>query len=226
MVETRRQQIENAASEMFRERGYAATSVRDIARALDMQGASLYAHVASKEDMLWSIVTRAADRFDDAVAPIAADTGIPLPGRLAAMIRAHIRVVTDDLGNAASFLYEWRFLSDERRTDVARRRDAYEALYRDVIQQAVAEGVFEAGTDPHLAAILVLSALNGVAVWYRADGELSPDQIGDRLAGLFLDGLRTREPLAELPAPAAPGAQLATDPPARRTPSEMERILR
>ena len=176
--------------------------------------------------MLWSIVTRAADRFDAAVAPIAADAGTPLPDRLAAMIRAHIRVVTDDLGNAASFLSEWRFLSDERRADVARRRDAYEALYRDVIEQSVAAGAFEADTDPHLAAILVLSALNGVAVWYRADGELSPDQIGERFAGLFLDGLRTREPLAELPATPGRDAQLATDPLPRRAPSEMERILR
>jgi AcrR family transcriptional regulator len=134
MVETRRQQIENTASGLFRERGYAATSVRDIARALDMQGASLYAHVASKEDVLWSIVTRAADRFDAAVAPIAANATQPATERLAAMIRAHIDVVTDDLGNAASFLQEWRFLSDERRLAIGERRDAYEARFRDVIE--------------------------------------------------------------------------------------------
>ncbi len=68
----RRQQIEDAASTLFRERGYAATSVRDIAHALDMQGGSLYAHVASKEDVLWAIVVRAADRFNAEVGPIAA----------------------------------------------------------------------------------------------------------------------------------------------------------
>ena len=53
---TRRREIEDVASELFHANGYAATSVRDIARALDIQGASLYAHVASKEDLLWSIV--------------------------------------------------------------------------------------------------------------------------------------------------------------------------
>ena len=56
---TRRQAIEEVASDLFRERGYAATSIRDIARALDIQGASLYAHVASKEDLLFAIVDRA-----------------------------------------------------------------------------------------------------------------------------------------------------------------------
>ena len=61
MVETtRRREIEDAASSLFHEHGYSGTSVRDIARALDIQGASLYAHVTSKQDVLWSIVERTA----------------------------------------------------------------------------------------------------------------------------------------------------------------------
>ena len=56
----RRREIDTVAGELFHANGYAPTSVRDIARALDMQGASLYAHVSSKEDLLWSIVDRAA----------------------------------------------------------------------------------------------------------------------------------------------------------------------
>ena len=67
MVETtRRREIEDVASELFREHGYSGTSVRDIARALDIQGASLYAHVASKQDVLWSIVDRTASQFEAA----------------------------------------------------------------------------------------------------------------------------------------------------------------
>ena len=70
MVElTRRQAIEDVASDLFRERGYAATTIRDIARALSLQGASLYAHVTSKEDVLWTIVDRAATRFGSIVTP-------------------------------------------------------------------------------------------------------------------------------------------------------------
>ncbi|MBA3436105.1 MAG: TetR/AcrR family transcriptional regulator, partial [Chloroflexi bacterium] len=142
MVETRRQQIEHAASVLFRERGYAATSVRDIAQVLNLQGASLYAHVASKEDLLWSIVQRAADRFEAAVALLAAAEA-PAPDRLRAMVRAHISVVTVDLGNAVSFLDEWRFLSPERRTAVAARRRRYERRFRKVIAQGVAAGDFK-----------------------------------------------------------------------------------
>src|ERR671914_1054290 len=95
----RRQQIEDAASALFRERGYIATSVRDIAQVLNLQGGSLYAHMASKEDVLWSIVSRAADRFNSEVGPLAA-AETPPPQRLRDMIRAHIAVVTSSQKDA------------------------------------------------------------------------------------------------------------------------------
>ena len=109
----RRLQIEEAASALFRERGYAATSVRDIAQALNLQGGSLYAHMASKEDVLWSIVIRAADRFNAEVGPIAADAERAPSERLREMIRAHVGVVTGIQKDAAVFLHEWRFLSPD-----------------------------------------------------------------------------------------------------------------
>lgn len=184
---SRRQQIEDAASALFRERGYAATSVRDIAQALNLQGGSLYAHVASKEDVLWSIVSRAADRFQVEVAPLAA-SGAPAAMRLREMIAAHVAVVTSAQRDAAVFLHEWRFLSPDRRAQMAERRDAYEALFRQAIADGIRNGDF-AATDPKMATIAILSALNGVASWYRPDGELSADQLGHQYADFFLRAL-------------------------------------
>ena len=189
MQETaRRQQIEDAASALFRERGYAATSVRDIAQALNIQGPSLYAHVASKEDVLWSIVWRAADRFNAEVGPFATAT-TPPPQRLRDMIRGHVRVVTSSQKDAAVFLHEWRFLSPERRSQIASRRDAYEALFRGAIDDGIGHGYFQP-TDVRLAGMAILSALNGIATWYRPDGILSADEIADNFADLFINALR------------------------------------
>ena len=188
MVETpRRQQIEDAASALFRERGYAATSVRDIAQSLNLQGGSLYAHMASKEDVLWSIVMRAASRFDAEVRPIAT-TDAPTAERLRAMIRAHVKVVTSTQRDAAVFLHEWRFLSDARRADIAARRDAYEGLFRTVIEDGTLRGEFRS-VDARLTAIAVLSSLNGIATWFRPTGPQNVDQIADQHADLFLGGL-------------------------------------
>ena len=189
----RKQQIEDAASTLFRERGYAATSVRDIAHALDMQGGSLYAHVASKEDVLWAIVVRAADRFNAEVGPIAASDRTAAR-KLRKMIRAHVAVVTSAQKDAAVFLDEWRFLSPERRATIAARRDDYESLFRQAIAQGVASGEF-GRVDPAQTAIVILSALNGIATWYSPKGKLTPAQIADQHADLFIRALTWAKPV-------------------------------
>lgn len=183
----RRLQIEDAASALFRERGYAATSVRDIAHALNLQGGSLYAHVASKEDVLWSIVSRAADRFNAEVGPLAASETPPAE-RLRAMIRAHVAVVTSAQKDAAVFLHEWRFLSAERRAQMAQRRDGYEALFRTVITDGQDSGDFRP-VDARLMAMAILTSLNGIATWYAPGGPLTPSAIADAHADLFLAAL-------------------------------------
>lgn len=185
----RRREIDEVASELFHANGYAATTVRDIARALDIQGASLYAHVASKEDVLWSIVDGAATAFEraaDGATTDAAD-GDPVD-RLAALVEAHIEVVTADPGRASVFVTEWRHLSTNRRDAIAIRRDAYEHRFRDIIRDGIALGAFRP-TDPAIAAAFVLTALNGVATWYRPDGRLSADRIADHYVELVLRSL-------------------------------------
>jgi AcrR family transcriptional regulator len=204
MVEaTRRRQIEDVASGLFRDRGYPATSVRDIARALDIQGASLYAHVASKEDVLWAIVVRAAERFESALAPIIA-AEIPAGPKLRRMCHAHVEVVTDDLRHAAVFLREWRFLGQARREEVRRMRDRYEGHFRDVISAGVKTGEL-AADDPALAGRAILSALNGIADWYRPDGRLSAVAIAGHYADLLAGALESSPTKSASHGPAAHG---------------------
>jgi AcrR family transcriptional regulator len=187
MVETtRRRAIEDAASDLFRRQGYAATSVRDIARVLDIRGASLYAHVASKEDVLWSIVDRVATRFEGAAD--AAETAHDPVDALGRLVRAHVLVVAHDVGEASVFIHEWRHLSEARRALVLERRDAYEARFRATIAAGIANGDF-AMTDPAHAATFVLTALNGIPTWYRADGALSPTALADLYADLAIRSL-------------------------------------
>jgi AcrR family transcriptional regulator len=186
---TRRREIDAVAGELFHAQGYAATSVRDIARALDMQGASLYAHVTSKEDLLWSIVDRAAAAFEaGAEAALVESAGGDAVDRLAAFVEAHVEVVTADPGRASVFVTEWRHLSEPRRGRIAARRDAYEGDLRALIVDGIASGAFRS-TDPAVAAVFLLSALNGIAAWYSPEGRLSPDRIADHFVDLSLRSL-------------------------------------
>ena len=190
MVEaSRRRAIEDVASDLFREHGYAGTSVRDIARALSIRGPSLYAHVTSKEDVLWSIVDRAAGRFEAAAQAAEERAAERRPGdpveAVASLVRAHVGVITSDVGEAGVFVHEWRSLGPERRAAVLARRDAYEARLRRHIANGIAIGVFGL-TDPAIAATVVLTALNGTATWYDPNGRLSAERVGDHLVGLTM----------------------------------------
>ena len=183
---SRRRAIEDVASALFHERGYPATSVRDIARALDIRGASLYAHVTSKEDVLWSIVDRAASTFEEAANRATAATTHRSPAdRLSGLVRAHVEAIAADPELASVFVSEWRHLSAARRAAILKRRDAYEARFRKLIVEGMATGDF-GSTDPGLAATFILTALNGLATWYRPDGRLRPDRIADHYAELAL----------------------------------------
>lgn len=195
MVETRRRQIETVASGLFREQGYAGTSVRDIARGLAIQGASLYAHVASKEDVLWAIVRRGADQFEAAAdAAEQASRGATVAERLEALIRGHVGVLTDDVGQASVFVREWRSLSADRRARIGARRDAYERRWRQLIAEGSQSRAF-APADPPLAAAYLLTALNGIATWYRPDGPLSARAIAAEYVNLGLRSLGAEVPL-------------------------------
>jgi TetR/AcrR family transcriptional regulator, cholesterol catabolism regulator len=192
---TRRREIEDVASSLFREHGYSGTSVRDIARALDIQGASLYAHVSSKQDVLWSIVERMANRFEtaaDAALAGAGEAGSDPRTRLAALIRAHVGVITDDIERASVFVHEWRSLTGERWAQIARRRDAYEERFRTLIGDGISDGSF-AAVDPAIAATFILTALNGVATWYRPDGRVRPRALVEAYVELCLRSLEVAD---------------------------------
>ena len=189
----RRRQIEDAASALFSGRGYAATTMRDIAGALDLQGGSLYAHVTSKESLLAAIVDEAAERFHAAVRPLA-EGPCGAAERLRAMIHAHVGVLAGGLERASVYLYEWRFLGQERRERIAHSRAAYQAMFERVIAEGQASGELDPRADPKLAAIFVLSAVNALPRWHRPGGPLSLDEVAGRYADLFLGGLDPADP--------------------------------
>jgi TetR/AcrR family transcriptional regulator, cholesterol catabolism regulator len=192
MVETRRQQIDDVASALFRERGYAATSVREIARGVDLQGASLYAHVASKEALLWSIVWRVAERFRLAADAALASAG-PTAARLAVLIRAHVEIVAGEREDAAVFLQDWRFLAEPHRAEIAARREAYEAVLRGLLVEGARDGSLrslDGLADPAVTGRAILAALNGIPAWYHPDGALDTVAVADAYLSIFMRGLQ------------------------------------
>ncbi len=184
----RKEEVLEAAVALFSRKGYHATTVRDIADEAGMLSGSLYAHISSKEDLLYAIVMRAADSFMAALEPIVTGEG-DAATKLRMAMRAHLRVVAGSLEAATVFMHEWKALSEERRQKVAERRNAYEQLLAAIIQQGIDSGEFRP-VDAKFARLLVLSAVNWLYEWYDPAGPLGPDEVADKFADLILQGFR------------------------------------
>lgn len=184
----RREEVLAAAERLFAEHGFQATSVRDIAETLNLQPGSLYAHIESKDDLLWETLNSAADRFFKAVDPIVKSPLVSLE-KLRKVMVAHVKVVTANLSAAAVYSTEWRHLSPDRRRAFAERRDAYEEIVRGLVRDCIHEGTF-AAVDEKFATLLILSSINWVYQWYRPEGPMSPEEIARTLTEMIFNGLR------------------------------------
>lgn len=179
---TQKEPMIAVAERLFRQNGYLATSIGDIAEEMGMGDGD----IGGKEDLLWDIASRAAEFFAAVEPVVAVDESAPLKLRKA--IIAHVGVITRNLDAAAVYFNEWRHLGEPRRAEFARRRDEYEALFRGIMREGIRSGIF-APVDEKFAALLVLSALNWTYQWYKPDGPMSPDEIGRTLADLLCNGL-------------------------------------
>ncbi|HEX8940029.1 MAG TPA: TetR/AcrR family transcriptional regulator [Candidatus Limnocylindrales bacterium] len=194
------------ATRLFRERGFHATSMQDLAEALGMNRGSLYHYIESKDDLLWWIVSGALERLDGRVRPILEADG-PAPGRLRAAIAEHLCFAAAESDELSLIQIELRSLGGERRAELIRRRDAYEVCWRRTVSDGIAAGELRA-VDVRLATIAILSACNWFTQWYRPEGAQTAEAIGAVFGDLFLDGLAG----APARAVAGPGADATAGP--------------
>jgi AcrR family transcriptional regulator len=176
------------AARLFSERGYHGTSMADVAGVLGLLRGSLYAHIGSKEELLYDVVDRGAERFLERGAG-ALGLDAPAPERLRAFLAGHIETAIEQLEAGTVFLNEWRYLSDAPRSDIKSKRDRYEDMVRTILSEGIAGGEFRADLDVPLAARLVLSAGNWIYAWYREGGEMAPREVGAGFADMLVRGL-------------------------------------
>src|ERR671916_786772 len=120
---TRRAELTREAARLFAERGYHGTSIGDLAKALGVQKGSLYAHIASKQDLLYATMREGADAFHAALDGI--DERLPATEKIRFALRAHLRVVAEQLDVATVFIREWRYLEGDRAEEFLAERRRY-----------------------------------------------------------------------------------------------------
>jgi AcrR family transcriptional regulator len=175
------------AAQLFRDRGYDATSVSDVARALGMTKAGLYHHFESKEALLFEIMMYGLDRVrDDVITP--ARTIRDPEQRLRAMIVSHARIATRGQGAVAHLGDEIRALPPAGRRQIEQRMRVYFDLIRDTLRELKAAGRLR-NVDPTVATFSLLGMILWLPRWFRQGGRLDQEAVANAIAEFALGGL-------------------------------------
>jgi AcrR family transcriptional regulator len=171
----RRDEIVQAALELFAEKGYRATTMADIGLHLGIRGPSLYKHIASKQELLLEIMRQTMERLlDDHRAAVATSSKVEVQLRRAA--EAHVRFHVRHREEAFVGTREIDSLDVVDRRKIVAQRSRYERGFRTLIERGCDEGKFKV-SSPRLASYAIIDMGMGVAVWYRPTGPSSADEI-------------------------------------------------
>jgi TetR/AcrR family transcriptional regulator, cholesterol catabolism regulator len=184
----REQQVRAAALRLFRDKGYHATSMRDIAAEVGINKGSLYSYIRSKEDLLIPFFERAMGLLLAEIEAISANESLTATERLKRAIKAHILNVTENLDILTVYLSEWRQLRADSLSTVRQQRERYAALFLAIVEDGVNRGEFRA-IDPRISALGMIGMCNYLFRWYRPDGRLTPDQVADALIEMVMRGV-------------------------------------
>jgi AcrR family transcriptional regulator len=170
-----------AAAEVFAERGYHATTMRDLARASGMSLAGMYHYVSGKEEILYLIQRGVFERVLAGAREAVA--GAPEPeGKLHAFVRHHV-------GFFARHMSEMKVLSHEAESLTGDRDAAIRSVKRGYVDLLAATLAAAGAADPRTAAYAVFGMMNWIHTWYRPGGRLPADRLADAFARIALHGV-------------------------------------
>jgi TetR/AcrR family transcriptional regulator len=208
-----RQKILAESARVFNRRGYHATTLDEIARAIGMTKPALYYYVKSKEDLLFQCHQRALDIATDAVrlAMVSAEAA---DERLRIVLTRYIEGMTAELSGFVVLLHEGA-LSPALHRCILEQRDHYEGMLRTIVEQGIETGVF-VPCDPKLVCFAILGALNWIPRWYSPEGPASSREIAAAFAEFFVRGLMRHPPSKTIGSGALLVGSAATDGPLPR----------
>jgi AcrR family transcriptional regulator len=197
-LEARRARMCRTAAQLFRDRGYDATSVSDVARALGMTKAGLYHHFDSKEALLFEIMMYGLERVrDEVIIPV---RDMPDPeARLRQLIVRHARIATRGQGAVTQLGDEIGALPPGARKQIEQRMRVYVDLIRNTLVELKAVGRLR-DVDPTVATFSLLGMIMWLPRWFRQGGRLDQETVANEIAAFALGGLLApgRRPAAKL----------------------------
>ncbi|MBX9782187.1 MAG: TetR/AcrR family transcriptional regulator [Chitinophagaceae bacterium] len=186
--ESRKDIIVKAGAALFREKGFGAASMRDLAENIGIEAASLYNHIRSKNEILESICFVIANRFNTYFDEV--DTGKENPLAKAELIlRFHIHQMFENYEEVIVSDREWKHLEEPYRTNFHNQRRNYRKRFASLLEEGIKKGEIK-NIDAPTAILVMLHAVSGIESWHRSTSKISAKELEDNMVMILIDGLR------------------------------------
>jgi len=192
---TKRDVITKKASRLFREKGFTATSMRDIAEAIGIEAPSLYNHIGSKNEILQEICFRIANLFTAHISMVEQSNN-PYYIKIELIIRFHIKMMIEDHENVYISDHEWKHLPEPYLSNFKNQRRIYRSRLSEIIRQGIASKEFKK-IDPYVTVLTVLSAIGGIESWQRSKKSVDPVSLEENMVRILLEGLKNHQDIKE-----------------------------
>ena len=188
-TETRKEEIIRVAARLFKERGYSAVTMRDLAKAMGIKAASLYNHIDSKQHILKTIIISLAEEFTRGMISIL-NADISSLDKLKKIIGLHVRITGENTDGMASLNNDWMHLEEKLDYYLLLRKN-YEDNFRKIIKEGIVSGEI-LDRDSDIMLFSILSTLRSLYIWIPDKENLEPRQLSHELSAILLNGINKK----------------------------------
>lgn len=186
---TRKDVIIAKAAKLFREKGFSATSMRDLAEHVGVEAASLYNHISSKAEILQEICFKTANNFMSHIEEVDAHPNKTAIEKIQEILRFHIKQMLDNYEEVYVSDREWKHLTDPYLSNMQSQRRAYRQRIALVIEEGIRKGEIKP-IDAPTAVLIMLHAVSGIESWHRSKKKIAGEVLEDNMVQILVDGLR------------------------------------
>lgn len=185
---SKKELILRKAATMFREKGFAATSMRDLAETVGIEAASLYNHIRSKNEMLESICFDVANRFNTHIDVVENDNQ-PIIKKVETILRFHIKQMVEQYEEVYVSDREWKHLDEPYLSNFQIQRRNYRKKFAAIIQMGIQKNEIRQ-IDAPTAVLIMLHAVSGIESWHRSTAKINAKELEENMIMIMIDGLR------------------------------------
>ena len=185
---SKRDFIIEQASKLFKEKGYKAASMRELAARVGVEAASLYNHIESKEDLLNAICMNVATRYTSHISELENQVG-PVINKIEKLLRFHVREMMDNYEEVYVTDHDWRNMDEPHLSEYREMRRNYRKRFAAIVQLGVDNKEIKA-LDANSAVMIFINAIGAVDQWHRIVHKVNRKDLEDNIITILVDGIR------------------------------------